>query len=98
MSLCRLCGDKGIVLVCYVVDRAYDALSCLCKRGEYFRQPKAMRAWAAGQKPPPGQVKRIEEHYSAKDLEILRTATDLDQDTGGPPTSAEFDEHLANWR
>lgn len=91
MSLCKFCAGKGIVLVCYVRDRTYDACACLCDAGKWFRQPWALRAWASRQPVTPGRVLRLEEVYSDKGLEELRTALDLDQDIGGPPTAEDFD-------
>jgi hypothetical protein len=88
---CPLCGNKGIVLLCYRESKDYDAMACTCKKGLYWRTRDQLKAWAANQTPKPSRIGGLEDFYTEKAIEELRTATDLDQDIGGPPQPVEFE-------
>lgn len=89
---CPLCDGKGIVLVCYRLDRKYDAAACLCPKGKWWRTKDQLKAWASLQTPKPSRIGGVEDFYSPEALEELRTARDRDQDTGGIPTPREWQE------
>lgn len=83
---CNLCEGFGLILICYRQDRTYDVAACTCAKGGFWRTREQLKAWADRQNPKPSRIGGLEDFYSARALEELRTATDLDQDVGGIPT------------
>ena len=70
---CGICGNKGIVLICYNETQDYDAAACTCRKGQYWRMPKQLKAWAASQKPQPVRIGRLEEFYTEAAIAKLST-------------------------
>ena len=81
---CPLCDGKGIVLLCYRESQTYDAMACTCRKGQLWRTNSQLKAWAKLQAHPPERIGGLEDFYTEAAIEELRTATDLDQDIGGP--------------
>lgn len=98
--ICRLCDDKGIVLICYRHERTYDAAACLCNKGQYWRTKHQLKAWASMRQPKPDRIGGLEDFYEPQAIEELRTlpAADLDQDVGGIPQAAEWEQVSAGQR
>ncbi len=73
MNLCKFCGGKGIVLICYVESNDYDAAACQCNHGKLWRVKNQLNVWGRLQTPPPVRVGRLEDFYTDKAISELQT-------------------------
>jgi hypothetical protein len=85
MSRCKTCGDHGIVLYAYLPSKDYDALACMCLKGQYWRQKWQLRAWADQQVPKPVHIGRLEEYLTPAELATFRA-------DDGPAIAAMLDK------
>lgn len=73
MSRCNWCHRDGLVFIRYRESAGYDVAACTCLRGVQWRHAWQLRAWAALQDPKPEQIGRLEEFFTAEELQTLTT-------------------------
>jgi hypothetical protein len=73
MSRCRWCRKSGLVFIRYPDGPGYDLAACVCAQGQWYRTPWVLRAYAATQVPPPNEIGRLEEFFTADELHTLTT-------------------------
>lgn len=73
MSRCNYCRQDGLVFLRYTEAEGYGVAACLCGRGKWWRQKWQLRAWADQQRVKPVEIGRLEEFFTAEELNVLKT-------------------------
>lgn len=72
MSRCSVCHHDGLYFAHHADPDGYVVLACTCPRGERWRTPQQLKAFAAHLEPAPLWYGRLEEFFTAQEIATLR--------------------------
>jgi hypothetical protein len=73
MSRCKVCHHDGLYFVEHADPDGYVVLACNCPRGGMWETPQQLKAFAARLEPPPLWYGRLEEFFTAQEIQALKT-------------------------
>lgn len=82
---CAVCGDKGVVKVCYEDGTPHDYALCLCPASRWYRSDVnagkrtgsfGWQVWAAREQVQPDRMFAIEDLYEPSELAAMGFTTD----------------------
>jgi hypothetical protein len=83
MSRCRFCRSDGLYFAEHGDPDGYVVLACTCPAGARWRTKQQLKAYVAKLDPPPLWFGRLEEFFTAKELEKVSTVTRTHPVTNG---------------
>lgn len=72
MSRCEICHQDGLYFVQHDDPDGYVVLACTCPRGQRWRTPQQLKAFAARLEPRPLWYGRLEEFFTEAQVKGLK--------------------------